>query len=101
MTNYFRFPDESVFRSAAFIAGFYVEPEGDDPGYYIQYTQDYALDIIGIIYNDDAVIDPDTGEVITPPTPMDGWHINYIGAMPEGWDQYLVYPPSPYRIFAD
>jgi len=98
-TNYLRFPDESTFRSAAFIAGLYNEPEGDEPGVYIQYTHDHAMDIVGVIYNDDAVIDPD-GTVVTPATPMAGWHVNYIGPLPEGWDAFLVTPAAPYRVFA-
>ena len=100
MTNYLRFPDETTFRSAAYVAGFYIEPEGDDPGVYIQYTHDYALDIVGILYNNDAVVDPDTGEIITPATPMEGWHVNYIGALPEGWASFLVSPQPPRRKFA-
>ena len=96
MTNYLRFPDESTFRSAAFIAGLYKEPEGG----YIQYTHEHAMDIVGFIYNNDAVINPETGEPITPATQMEGWHINFIGELPDGWDQYLVSPAAPYRVFA-
>jgi len=99
MTNYLRFPDESTFRSAAFVAGLYNEPEGDEPGVYIQYTHEHAMDIVGVIYNDDAVIDPD-GTVVTPATPMAGWHVNYIGPLPEGWSAFLVTPAAPYRVFA-
>jgi 5-deoxy-D-glucuronate isomerase len=99
MTNYLRFPDESTFRSAAFIAGFYNEPEGDEPGVYIQYTHEHAMDIVGVIYNNDAVIDPD-GTVVTPATPMAGWHVNYIGVLPTGWSEFLVAPVAPYRVFA-
>ena len=98
-TNYLRFPDESAFRSAAFIAGLYNEPEGDNPGGYIQYTHDHAMDIVGVIYNNDAVIDPD-GTVVTPATPMEGWHITYSGTLPDGWDAYLVAPRNPRRKFA-
>jgi len=100
MTNYLRFTDESTFRSAAFVAGFYNEPEGDEPGVYIQYTHDHAMDIGGILYNDDAIVDPETGELITPPTPMEGWHVNFTGTLPDGWDDYLVAPRNPRRKFA-
>ena len=99
-TLYLRFPDEAAFRSAAFVAGLYNEPVGDNPGRYIQYTHDHAMDIVGVIYNNDAVIDPETGEVTSPATPMAGWHVNYIGILPTGWDQYLVNPVAPYRVFA-
>jgi hypothetical protein len=99
-TNYLRFADESTFRSAAFIAGLFNEPEGDNPGGYIQYTHDHAMDIVGTIYNNDATFDPDTGAVVTPATPMAGWHVNFIGALPTGWDAFLVSPVAPYRVFA-
>ena len=58
------------------------------------------MDIVGTIYNDDGVYNPDTGEVITPPTPMDGWHVNFKGELPTGWDQFVVTPQNPYRVFA-
>lgn len=100
MTNYLRFPNESTFCSAALVAGFYSEPGGDNPGGYIQYTHEHAMDIVGILYNDDAIVDPDTGEITFPPTPMEGWHVNYIGILPDGWDDYLVTPRNPRRKFA-
>jgi hypothetical protein len=93
-TFYLRFPDEATFRSAAFIAGLC-----DEEGNYSQYTHDHAMDIVGVIYNNDAVIDPD-GTVVTPATPMAGWHVNFIGALPTGWDEFLVAPVAPYRVFA-
>ena len=58
------------------------------------------MDIVGTIYNNDAVLDPETFELITPATQMEGWYINYIGELPDGWDQYLVSPTAPYRVFA-
>lgn len=94
-TNYLRFPDESTFRSAAFVAGFC-----DEDGIYNQYTHDHAMDIVGTIFNDDATYDPETREVVTPATPMTGWHVNFIGALPTGWDAFLVTPVAPYRVFA-
>lgn len=94
-TNYLRFPDEATFRSAAFVAGLC-----DEEGPYRQYTHDHAMDIVGILMNDDAVVSPDTLEVVTPATPMPGWHINYVGALPTGWDTFLVSPVAPRRVFA-
>ena len=41
------------------------------------------------------------GEEVTAPTPMDGWHVNYLGDLPEGWKTYEVYPELPKRIFAN
>jgi len=94
MTNYLRFADEATFRSAAFVAGLC-----DEAGTYVQYTHDHAMDIVGLLMNDDAVVSPD-GTVTTPATPMLGWHINYVGVLPTGWDALLVSPVAPRRVFA-
>lgn len=118
-TLYLRFPDESTFRSAAFIAGFCSEPvrardedgtfAADDPAtpaneawepfQLMAYTHDHAIDVVGTIWNNDAVFDPD-GAVVTPATPMAGWHVNYVGVLPTGWSEFLVAPVAPYRVFA-
>jgi hypothetical protein len=120
MTNYLRFADEATFRSAAFIAGFCSEPqrarnedgtfaadepttpanEAWEPFQLMAYTHDHAIDVVGTIYNDDAVFDPETREVVTPATPKTGWHVNFIGTLPTGWDAFLVTPVAPYRVFA-
>lgn len=100
MTQYLRFTDETTFQAAAETAGFYTAPTDEEPGGYSCFTHDYSMDIVGVIYNDDGVYDPDTGEVITPPTPMAGWHVNFKGTLPDGWDANLVTPITPYRIFA-
>ncbi len=111
MTQYLRFTDEAAFQTAAEAAGLYVPmvpaiPATDEmpeqpeqPAYYICYTHDYSMDIVGVIYNDDAVFD-DEGEMVTPPTPMAGWHVNFKGTLPDGWDANVVTPTTPYRIFA-
>ena len=61
-----------------------------------------ALDIIGTIYNNDGVYNEETGEVITPPTAMEGYHVNLILKTQFPYDLrfYLVYPRRPYRVFA-
>jgi hypothetical protein len=108
ITNYLRFPDQATWESAAAVAGFRVNsptPSAADPAVmedrwtWLYYTHDWAIDDVGIIYNNDAVIDPD-GTVVTPATPMAGWHVNYIGPLPEGWSAFLVTPVAPYRVFA-
>jgi hypothetical protein len=33
------------------------------------------IDVLGALYKDDAVIDEE-GNVVTPPTQVDGWHVN-------------------------
>jgi len=84
------------------------EPPAEDPApeveqcWYTTGEQDGAVDIVGTLYNNDAVIDPDTGETITPPTPIPGWHVNIAlsGALPADLQSYLVEPQHPRRIFA-
>jgi hypothetical protein len=60
------------------------------------------IDIIGEIYNDDSVYDNETGEIITPPTKKDGYHINIIleGNLPEELQEFVVTPENPHRVFA-
>lgn len=65
----------------------------------ISATHDYAIDIVGIIYNEDWELNPDTLEISKPPSAVNGWHLNYLGKIPSGWEQYLVYPNTPRRVF--
>jgi hypothetical protein len=99
MTHYLRFTDEFTFQASAEAAGLYIPPTEEETGGYFCFTHDYSMDIVGVIYNDDGVYN-DEGEVITPPTPIDGWHVNFKGTLPDGWDANLVTPNTPYRIFA-
>jgi len=104
-TLFFRFENENAGRTALQADGYYIPEEIDPvtkqivPGYYKTADLGWALDVIGIIYNDDAVIDPDTGRVITPPTPMPGWHINFAGNFNHNLDQYKIEVEHPYRKF--
>ncbi|UYE97342.1 hypothetical protein [Cyanophage S-TIM54] len=99
---YFRFANEAAWVTAAKAAGFYVnvtDDEGVESEVLQAYTSAHAIDVIGTLYNDDGVYDEE-GEVITPPTVMPGWHVNYLGDLPDGWGDYEVSPESPHRIFA-
>ena len=97
---YFRFTDEAAWITAAKAAGFYVTDPETETEVLQAYTVDRAIDVIGTLYNDDGVYDEE-GEEVTAPTPMDGWHVNYLGDLPEGWETYEVYPEPPKRIFAN
>ena len=98
-TNYLRFPDEPTFRSAAFVAGFFSEPDEDGNTTLFAYTHDRAIDVVGTITRG-GEYDPETGEVIVAPTVLAGWHVNYIGVLPEDWEQFLVAPKQSCRVFA-
>ena len=91
--NFLRFPDESTWTAAATEAGYIV----DDA--LAAYTHDRAIDVVGTITRG-GEYDPETGEVIVAPTVLDGWHVNFAGTLPDGWDGFLVTPAEPYRVFA-
>ena len=94
MTHYLRFPDELTGMAALDAAGLLTE-DGDP----ITASHTHALDCIGPI-SIGGTYDPETGDVITPPTLLPGWHVNYIGDLPDGWDAYLVTPKQPVRVWA-
>jgi len=90
---FFRFPDEVTGMAALDAAGLLTE-DGDP----LTASHTHALDVVGLIsiggeYDDE-------GEVITPPTLLDGWHINYVGELPDGWEEYVVSLEQPVRVFA-
>jgi hypothetical protein len=93
MTYFLRFTDESAWSAAATEAGFLI----DDT--LTAYTHGHAIDVVGTITRG-GEYDPETGEVIVAPTVLDGWHVNFAGTLPDGWDDYLVEPANPYRVFA-
>jgi hypothetical protein len=91
--NFLRFPDESAWTAAATEAGFLI----DDT--LTAYTHGHAIDVVGTITRG-GEYDPETGDVIVAPEVLDGWHVNFAGVLPDGWDDYLVEPANPYRVFA-
>jgi hypothetical protein len=119
MTYYLRFPNESTWTAAATAAGFYSEPvrarnadgtfaaddlstpadEAWEPPTLLAYTHDRAIDVVGTITRG-GEWNLTTGKQIVAPTVLDGYHVNFIGALPTGWDEFLVTPAAPYRVFA-
>jgi hypothetical protein len=93
MTYFLRFTDEPTWTSAATAAGFIT----DDT--LAAYTHDHAIDVVGTITRG-GEYDPETGDVIVAPTVLDGWHVNFAGALPDGWEEFVVTPADPYRVFA-
>ena len=65
------------------------------------YTMDWAVDVIGTIYNDDGVYDEEGNEV-TPPTAVPGFHVN-AKWMNEPTTRAvaatITKPATPHRIF--
>ena len=54
-----------------------------------------SIDTIGVIYNVDNT-DPENPIY----TPMDGWHVNTRGPMPETLQAFAVIPTHPRRVWA-
>jgi len=90
----YRFQSRAQFRTLA-------EAEGliTDEGELITASHSHAIDEVGTIAKG-GEYDPETGEVITPPTVRSGWHVNYAGEPPDAWQQYLVTPQHPARVWA-
>ena len=59
------------------------------------------IDIIGDIYESYGTYD-ENGNELTPPVVLPGYHMNIILniELPEELNPFLVYPQSPYRVFA-
>jgi hypothetical protein len=93
MTQFLRFPDEETWLTAAAEAGFMA---GDTLA---AYTHDRAIDVVGTITRG-GEYDPETGAVILAPTVLAGFHVNFAGELPSGWDEFLVTPAAPVRVFA-
>jgi predicted NUDIX family NTP pyrophosphohydrolase len=96
---FLRFADEATWVSAATEAGLYSEPDEDGNSTLLAYTHDHAIDVVGTITRG-GEYDPETGEVVVAPTVLDGWHVNFAGTLPDGWEEFVVTPAAPYRVFA-
>ena len=94
MTHYLRFPDATTGLAALDAAGLLTDDDAP-----ITASHTHAVDVIGPIWTG-GTYDPDDGTVITAPKLLPGWHVNYIGDLPHGWDAYLVAPKQPSRVFA-
>ena len=91
--TFFRFPDEATGIAALEAAGLVNEDGG-----YITASHNHALDVIGTISRG-GEWDED-GNVITPPKVLEGWHVNYLGVVPDEWLKYAVWPKGPARVWA-
>ena len=77
----YKFPTRTHFRTLA-------EAEGliTDDGELITASHTHAIDEVGTIAKDDIV--------------RSGWHVNFAGEPPDAWEQYLVTPQHPVRVWA-
>jgi len=104
---FFKFADEAEWLTAARAAGFIIdvpvydendEPTGETEAKLNAYTANHAIDVVGTITEGGEW--DDEGNELVAPTVLPGWHINYLGNLPEGWESYEVKPSSPHRVFA-
>lgn len=80
-------------------------PEHTYEGEIVKQTETFAIDEVGILYNDDAVFS--NGEIIIPPTQIEGYHYNYRVVygnkseipLPTELGPYVVTPETPQRTF--
>ena len=72
MTYFLRFTDEAAFIGACESAGLWIDGDSPCP---LLLSHTHILDVIGII-TEGGEWDLETGEEITPPTTLDGWHAN-------------------------
>ena len=91
--NCYKFPTRAKFHSLAAAEGLLTE---DDE--LITNSHTHAIYEVGII-SKGGEYDPETGEVITPPTVLSGWHVNTLRLAPEAWDRYLVVVNHPACVF--
>lgn len=91
--NCYRFPDRETFRTLAAAEGLV-----DASNNLILCSHTHSLDEVGIILRG-GEWDPETGETITPPTILDGWHVNADGIASEAWDPFLCIVNHPARVF--
>jgi hypothetical protein len=96
---FLRFPDADVWTEAATNAGYFSEPDEEGNTHLMAYTLDHAIDVVGIIVQG-GEYDFETGEQIVAPEILPGFHVNFQGELPESWNEFLVAPANPYRVFA-
>ena len=103
-TYYLKFASQEEWDAKAAEAGYRYEDPETEAVYYS--VSPGAIDVVGVIYNDDAVFDEE-GEMTSPPTAKDGWHVNVRvkfqsndETFPEVLNTYIVEPQTPSRVFA-
>jgi hypothetical protein len=92
MTYYLKFPNKKTAIQLLEKAGFL-----DKDKNIIFCTHNYAIDVVGVITKGGEY--DVKGNVITQPITLSGWHINYVGKLPSDWEQYIVTPENPSRVF--
>lgn len=92
MTLFLKFASKEEFNSACRDLNITVDSDAQ--------IGQCTVSVIGLIpdgtyktYTDDA------GLEVVEPNFIDGWHVNAVGVLPNGWETYLVEVSTPTRIF--
>lgn len=97
---FFKFADKAAWLTAARAAGFMItvtDEEGNETEQLQAYTSNRAIDVVGTI-TEGGEWDEDGNEIVAPTT-LPGYHVNYQGDLPDGWESYEVKPSTPNRRF--
>lgn len=99
MDHYLKFDDEQVMR--AIFAGLDILVQDERGEWFVPaYHSGSAIDVVGLIVDAPAVLDEEGG-IITGPTYVDGWHVNWRGDLPEELELYEIQTPAtPARVWA-
>jgi hypothetical protein len=93
-TIYLKFPDEQTAKSV--LEGFI-----DEEGRWITASHRHAIDPIGTLYAPTGkMLEGAEGGEYPELAPIDGWHANFIGELPEAALPYIIEPSNPKRRFA-
>ncbi len=89
--KYLTFPDKATQET-------FYKPDEENP---VNLFPQLFWDIIGTIYEPGTY--DEEGNELTPPTPLDGWHVNvsyhFLKDWPTELDPYIIEPPAtPYRV---
>ena len=94
MTIFLRFDNEDV--AIAILAAYRTES-----GEWMTAGTGFALDVIGQISLGGEWDTSGTEPVlVTPPTVLPGYHVNFVGELPADLARFQVFPAMPYRVFA-
>ena len=127
MTHFLKFTDEAHWNAEATTAGFFVD--GELRAYTTDHSIDVVglvVDVQGVYLEEGEDLDSMTKaqlldwalahgndlpnnwlkaevkaacEEMLITTYVDGWHVNYQGTLPAGWDALEVFPNSPSRVW--
>ena len=93
---FLRFPNETIAMQELQENGFtYSDENGTEQ--VKTASHNFAIDVIGDIY--EGGVYGNNGEVIEAPIKLNGFHVNMVGDIPASWQQYIVTPNSPSRVF--